>query len=209
MPGTLSHLHRAGSKNISTLENKWLLIKSCDENKTLIFPFILHASSEITWLYQIKPEHKMKRNIWRGVLGFIAMLCQEAYRACELITAASRGSCCWILGLYTIFRYHKVRFCWLGLLNYKPEDNPMKGESKPRSILSVVPQSPGRLKAIYKNNHNNKQTTTNKVSLCLHRLHSIAASMWYIFVCYWLIGWFFFGTRFLSVTVLVVLKLAL
>lgn len=28
----------------------------------------------------------------------------------------------------------------------------MKGESKPRSILSVLSQSPGRLKAIYKNN---------------------------------------------------------
>lgn len=40
----LSHLHRAGSKDTSTLENEWVLIKSGDENKTLIFPFILHES---------------------------------------------------------------------------------------------------------------------------------------------------------------------
>lgn len=44
VPGALSHLHRAGNKDTSTLENEWVLIKSGDENKTLIFPFILHAS---------------------------------------------------------------------------------------------------------------------------------------------------------------------
>ena len=34
----------SGNKDTSTLENEWVLIKSGDENKTLIFPFILHAS---------------------------------------------------------------------------------------------------------------------------------------------------------------------
>lgn len=143
MVGALSHLHRAGSQDTSTLENKWVLIKSGDENKTLIFPFILHASSEVTWLYQIKPQHKIKRNIWRGVLGFIGLQSMRTHH-CRFQRLLLLNP-----GIIYYFEISQSKVLLIEVI--KPEDNPKKGESKPRSVLSVLPQSPGQLKAIYKN----------------------------------------------------------